>query len=52
MAALVGPVFQPRPHAIAVPLGSPLRKRINQALLDMQSDGTQEEMQRRWFGYQ
>jgi ABC-type amino acid transport substrate-binding protein len=52
MAALVGPVFQPRPYAIAVPLGSPLRKRINRALLDMQSDGTQEEMQRRWFGSQ
>jgi len=49
-AVLVGPVFRPQPYAIAVPLGSPLRKRINQALLDMQADGTQDEIQRRWFG--
>ena len=49
-AALVGPVFQSEPYAIAVPLGSPLRKRINQALLSMQADGSLEEIQRRWFG--
>ncbi len=52
LAMLVGPVFRPQPYAIAVPLGSPLRKRINQALLDMLADGTQDEMQRRWFGSQ
>lgn len=49
-AALVGPVFRPEPYAIAVPLGSPLRKRINRALLEMQADGTAEEIERRWFG--
>lgn len=49
-AALVGPVFQPQPYAIAVPPGSPLRKRINGALLEMQADGTREDIQRRWFG--
>lgn len=48
--ALVGPVFRPEPYAIAVPLGSELRKRINHALLEMQADGTTEAIERRWFG--
>jgi len=48
--ALVGPVFGAEPYAIAVPLGSPLRKRINAALLSMEQDGSMEEIRRRWFG--
>lgn len=48
--ALVGPVFRPEPYAVAVPLDSPLRKRINRVLLEMQADGTAEEIKRRWFG--
>jgi polar amino acid transport system substrate-binding protein len=47
--SLVGPVFRPEKYAIAVPIGSPLRKRINDALLTMQADGTMEEIGRRWF---
>ncbi len=50
MAALVGPVFRPEKYAVAVALGSPLRKRINKALPEMQADGTAEEIERRWFG--
>jgi polar amino acid transport system substrate-binding protein len=46
---LVGPVFRPERFAIAVPLGSPLRKEINQALLGMEADGSFEEIRRRWF---
>jgi polar amino acid transport system substrate-binding protein len=49
MAALVGPVFRPEKYAIAVPIGSSLRKRINEALLTMQADGTADEVERRWF---
>ena len=50
MASLVGPVFRPEKYAIALPLGSPLRKRINAVLLAMQADGTLEDIQRKWFG--
>jgi ABC-type amino acid transport substrate-binding protein len=42
-------VFRPAKYAIAVPIGSPLRKRINEALLGMQADGSAEEIERRWF---
>jgi polar amino acid transport system substrate-binding protein len=49
MASLVGPVFRPAKYAIAVPIGSQLRKRINEALLNMQADGSAEEIERRWF---
>jgi ABC-type amino acid transport substrate-binding protein len=49
MASLVGPVFRPEKYAIAVPMGSPLRKRINEALLTMQADGTLEDIARKWF---
>jgi len=48
--ALVGPVFGAEPYAVAVPLGSPLRKRINAALLAMEQDGSAEEIRRRWLG--
>ena len=50
MAALVGPVFRPERYGIALPIGSPLRKPINAALLAMQEDGTAEAIGRRWFG--
>jgi polar amino acid transport system substrate-binding protein len=49
---IVGPVFNPERYGIAVPLGSPLRKRINTALLEMQADGSFEAMRGRWFGQQ
>ncbi len=50
MAQLVGPVFRPERYAIAVPLGSPLRRQIDAALLAMQEDGSLEAISRRWFG--
>ena len=50
MAALVGPVFRPERYGIALPIGSPLRKPINAALLAMQEDGMAEAISRRWFG--
>lgn len=49
MVSLVGPVFRPETYAVAVPLGSPLRKQVNAALLSMQADGTAEAPERRRF---
>ncbi len=49
-ATLVGQVFRPQGLGIAVATHSPLRERINMALLTMQEDGTADEIRRRWFG--
>ncbi len=46
---VVGPLFHPERIAIAVPEGSPLRKRINAALDDLYGDGTFAELNARWF---
>jgi polar amino acid transport system substrate-binding protein len=46
---LAGPLFHPEKYAAAVPMGSPLRKRINAALLEVMDNGTYDELRRRWF---
>ena len=46
---VVGPIFRPYKIAIAVKEGSPLRKRINEALLAMYQDGTYENISAKWF---
>ncbi len=46
---VVGPLFRPVKYGIAIASGSPLRKRINEALLAMYADGTYEEIYRKWF---
>ena len=46
---VVGPVFRPLKYGIAVAGGSPLRKRINEALLELYADGTYEDIYRKWF---
>jgi polar amino acid transport system substrate-binding protein len=46
---IVGPVFRPEKYGIAVVSGSPLRKRINEALEKMYSDGSYEDIYRKWF---
>ena len=46
---VVGPVFRPLKYGIAVARGSPLRKRLNEALLEMYADGTYEDISRKWF---
>ena len=46
---IVGPVFMPEMYGIAVALGSPLRKRINEALLEVYQDGTYERIYGDWF---
>ena len=47
---VVGPIFRPVKYGIAVRSGSPLRKRINEALLDMYADGSYEGVYSKWFG--
>ncbi|MFO1415044.1 MAG: transporter substrate-binding domain-containing protein [Burkholderiales bacterium] len=46
---VVGPLFRPEKFAIAVPNGSPLRKRINEALLAVYDDGAYEQLRAKWF---
>jgi polar amino acid transport system substrate-binding protein len=46
---VVGPIFRPYKIAIAVRNASPLRKRINEALLAIYQDGTYEDIYARWF---
>jgi ABC-type amino acid transport substrate-binding protein len=47
---LVGPVFQHEPYGIALPEGSPLRERINQALLQILESGEYARIYAKWFG--
>jgi polar amino acid transport system substrate-binding protein len=37
-------------YAVAFPLSSPLRKEFNQAILEMEQDGTMAELNQKWFG--
>jgi polar amino acid transport system substrate-binding protein len=46
---VVGPIFRPYKIGFAVREGSPLRKRINEALLTMYADGTYEDIFAKWF---
>lgn len=48
-ASLVGPAFRTQRYAVAVGIDSPWRRRINEALLAMQADGTADEIEARWF---
>ena len=46
---VVGPIFASQKYGIAVPDGSPLRKRINRALLEMYEDGRYRALYNKWF---
>jgi ABC-type amino acid transport substrate-binding protein len=46
---VVGPLFRPQKYAIAVAVGSQLRKQINRALLEIYADGTYERIYSAWF---
>jgi ABC-type amino acid transport substrate-binding protein len=46
---VVGPVFRPQKYGIAVAAGSPLRKQINAAFLELLAEGRYEEISKRWF---
>jgi len=44
-----GPVFHKEEYGIAIPEGSPLREKINQALLALIEDGTYDQLYQKWF---
>jgi len=46
---VVGPIFRPEKFGIAVAMGSPLRKQINEALLEIYEDGTYDGLSGKWF---
>lgn len=47
---MVGPVFDRVQYGIALPVDSPLRERINLALLDLVESGAYDRLHDRWFG--
>ena len=46
----VGPEFNTAPIAIMVPLDSPLRRKINLALIALRENGTYQQIYEKWFG--
>ena len=48
---VVGPIFAVQKYGIAVPDGSPLRKRINDALLEIYEDGRYKALYDKWFSH-
>ena len=47
---VVGPQFESRPLAIMVQLDSPLRKKIDRALVALRENGTYQQIYDKWFG--
>ena len=47
---LAGPVFERQNYGIGVQDGSPLRERLNRALLALNERGFLEELRKKWFG--
>jgi len=47
---VVGPVFRKESYGILFPTDSPLRKRVNEALLRLRENGTYDRLQAKWFG--
>ena len=50
LVQVVGSNYQEENYGIAIPIGSPLRKSINSALLRMLSSGRYDEIYQKWFG--
>ena len=47
---LVGPVFESFDFGLVLPVGSPLRERLNAVILTMRADGTIDTIIDRWLG--
>ena len=47
---LVGPIFEAFDYGFGLPNGSPLRERLNTAILRMREDGTMERIREQWLG--
>ena len=50
--ALAGALFKPDKYAIALQAGSPWREKVDEALLELQADGTTDRLTAKWFGVQ
>jgi ABC-type amino acid transport substrate-binding protein len=46
---VVGGLFDPDKYGIGFPQGSPLRELVNPVLLELQRDGTLEQLYQKWF---
>lgn len=49
-AQIAGAQFRPESYGIIFPVGSPLRRPVDQALLKLLENGTYESLYRKWFG--
>jgi ABC-type amino acid transport substrate-binding protein len=47
---LVGPIFEAFDYGFGLPNGSPLRERLNTAILRMREDGTMDRIRDQWLG--
>jgi polar amino acid transport system substrate-binding protein len=47
---VVGPEFEAESVGFTFPIDSPLRRKVNGALLAMREDGTYQQLYRKWFG--
>ena len=47
---VVGSVFDTEKYGIALPTGSAYRKKIDEAILRLEEDGTYQQIYQRWFG--
>jgi len=47
---VVGPIFRKENYGIVFPDKSPLRKRVNEALLKLRENGTYDRLYMKWFG--
>lgn len=47
---VVGPILKDEYYGIALPSGSPLRKPINEALLELMQDAAYTDIRDKWFG--
>jgi polar amino acid transport system substrate-binding protein len=47
---LVGSQFNTAPFAMLFPLGSPLRRKVDSALIALRENGTYEQLYEKWFG--
>jgi polar amino acid transport system substrate-binding protein len=48
--ALVGPLLHSESYGVAFPNGSPLREEVSRTILELQEDGTYDELYEKWFG--
>ena len=47
---MVGPEFRKSDAAFVLPLDSPLRRKVNSALITLYDDGTYQRIHEKWFG--